>query len=350
MTDFAGYSMPTQYSSIRAEHLAVRRAAGLFDVSHMGEIFVMGPQAGAFVQHLITNDLSRLKDGRALYTVMCNHEGGVMDDLLVYRLRSDAYMLVVNAANTESDYAWMQANNPMDAALYNTSEHIALLALQGPRSLDIMQKLTDIPLRDIPYYHFVRPVPGSFFGCEKAIVSHTGYTGEIGLELYVEQEAADRIWDAIMEAGEPDGLRPAGLGARDTLRLEAGFCLYGHELDTATNPYEARLGWITKLDKGPFIGREALKAIKADRPTRMLVGLIAQERGIPRQGYRVMDARGRDIGAVTSGSQSPLLGKGIALAYITNHKEYTAPGTMLNVAVRNKALAVQVVQLPFHKR
>ncbi len=349
MTGFAGFDMPVQYSGIKAEHSAVRNAAGLFDVSHMGEVFVMGPQAGAFVQHLTTNDATKLQNGRALYTVMCNEEGGIIDDLLVYRLREDAYMLVVNAANIETDYAWMEANNPMGAALHNTSEYIALLALQGPRSLDIMQELTDIPVCEIPYYHFVRPAPGTFFGCDKAIVSRTGYTGEIGLELYVERERAALVWDAVMEAGAPKGLLPAGLGARDTLRLEAGFCLYGHELDTDTNPYEARLGWVIKLAKGPFIGREALQAEKASGPARILIGLVMEQRGIPRQGYRVMDQQGCVIGTVTSGSQSPVLGKGIALAYVTNHTDFTTPGNTLSIAVRGRTLAARVVKPPFHK-
>ncbi len=223
MSAFAGFDMPVRYQGIRAEHMAVREAAGLFDVSHMGQIFVMGDEAGALVQHLVTNDVSKLKDGQALYTLMCNHDGGILDDLLVYRLRDYAYMLVVNAANTKEDLAWMQANNEREAMLHDTSEHIALLALQGPRSLDIMARLTDIPVHDIPPYHFVRPAPGAFFGCEKAIVARTGYTGEIGLEIYVEREAAGRLWDAIMQVRTPLGLLPAGLGARDTLRLEAGY-------------------------------------------------------------------------------------------------------------------------------
>jgi len=349
MVDFAGYQMPIQYKGITAEHHAVRKAAGLFDVSHMGEVFVRGPQAGNFVQHLVTNDISKMKNGRALYTVMCNEAGGILDDLLVYRLLEDAYMLVVNASNIESDFAWMKANNPMGALLHNTSEHIALLALQGPRSRDILQKLTDIPLGDLPYYHFVRPQPGTFFGCDKAIISRTGYTGSLGFEIYVEREGVTRVWDALMEAGEPEGLLPVGLGARDTLRLEAGFSLYGNELDIHTSPYEARLGWVTKLAKGPFIGREVLQTIKANKPARIMVGLIMERRGIPRQGYRVLDDTGTTVGKVTSGSQSPMLRKGIALAYVTNDKSLTAPGTTLAVEIRGKALAARVVRPPFYK-
>ncbi len=349
MTGFAGYVMPVQYAGIRAEHMAVRQAAGLFDVSHMGEVFVTGAQAGAFVQHLVTNDITKLVDGCALYTVMCNHEGGIVDDLLVYRFREDAYMLVINAANIDSDYAWMEANNPMGATLHNTSDYIVLLALQGPHSLDIMQKVTNIPVQDIPYYRFVRPAPGTFFGCERAVISRTGYTGEVGLELYVERQGAARVWDALMDAGVPEGLQPAGLGARDTLRLEAGFCLYGNELNRNINPYEARLGWVTKLAKGPFIGREALQGVKANQPARMLVSFVMEERGIPRKGYRVLGARGRPIGTVTSGSQSPVLGKGIGLAYVPGDKAYTAPGAALFIEVRGKALGARVTRPPLHK-
>ena len=350
MTGFAGFDMPVQYTGIKAEHMAVRKAAGLFDVSHMGEIFVMGPHAGAFVQHLITNDIAKLQNGRALYTVMCNHEGGILDDLLVYRLQEHAYMLVVNAANIEADFAWMQANNPVGAALHDTSEYIALIALQGPRALDIMQKVTHLPVRDIPYYQFLRPAPGTFFDCDKAIVSRTGYTGEAGLEIYVEREAAVRVWEALMEAGADEGLLPAGLGARDTLRLEAGYCLYGHELDASTNPFEARLGWITKLKKGPFIGREALQEVKAARPARMLVGLVMEQRGIPRRGYSVTDADGDAIGTVTSGSQSPVLNRGVALAYVPNNPQWTRPGSPLGIAVRGSVKAAKVVRPPFHRQ
>ena len=349
MVDFAGFQMPLQYKGIISEHKAVRSAVGLFDVSHMGEVFATGPNAGAFVQNLVTNDISRLKDKQALYTAMCNEEGGILDDLLVYRFNEAAYMLVINASNIDSDYEWMEANNSVGAALHNTSELISLLALQGPLAESVLQKVTDIPLSDIPYYHFVRPAPGSFFDCEKSVISRTGYTGSPGFEIYAEREAVNRIWDALLTAGEPEGIQPAGLGARDTLRLEAGFSLYGNELNTDTNPYEARLGWVTKLLKGPFIGREALKKIKVDRPKRMLVGLQMEKKGIPRQGYRVMDEEGNSVGTVTSGSQSPMLRKGIALAFVTNEKRLTSPGTTLFVEIRKKLLAAQVIRPPFYK-
>ncbi len=348
MTDFAGFAMPLQYSGIVDEHMAVRSAAGLFDVSHMGEIFVRGPQAFSFVQHLVTNDVGRLVDGAALYTVMCNQEGGVLDDLLVYRLKSDAYLLVVNAANTAADFAWMQANNPMDAELYDTSDLIALVALQGPRSAEILALLTNLDVTGLAFYRFLRPAPGSFLGCEKAIISRTGYTGEFGFELYCETASAPRVWDAVLEAGKPLGLRPAGLGARDTLRLESGFCLYGQDLTAETNPYEARLGWVVKLEKGAFIGHSALRDAKEHGASRHLVGLLALERGIPRPGQRVLSADQRVVGRITSGSQSPVLQKGIALAYV--QRGHTAVGAELVVmGRRGRNLAVRVVRPPFNK-
>ena len=349
MVQFAGFDMPLQYTGIIEEHMAVRQNAGLFDVSHMGEIFVRGPQTIAFVQHLVTNDVSKLDDGQALYTVMCNHEGGIVDDLLVYRLLDQAFMLVVNASNIESDFAWMSANNPMGAELHNVSEMIALLALQGPNALDIASEIMTLPVRELSYYRFLRPAPGTFMGFNKVIISRTGYTGEPGLELYVESEHAGTLWDALMEAGQSFGLKPAGLGARDTLRLEAGYCLYGNELTNTVNPFEARLGWVTKLNKGNFIGREALQTIKAARPQNSLVGLKIQTRGIPRAGYEVVDTSGSPIGIVTSGSQSPTLKRGIALAYVPNNKIYTAPGTELNIRVRTRVLPAIVVRPPFHK-
>lgn len=349
MADFAGFSMPIQYSGIVEEHLAVRNAAGLFDVSHMGEVFVQGPRAFAFVQNLVTNDVANLDNGKALYTVMCRPGGGIVDDLLVYRLREDVYILVINASNIEKDFAWMQENNPMGANLHNTSEHIALMALQGPRTYDIAAQITDLPLQDLPYYRFLRPPSGTFLGGDKVILSRTGYTGEIGLEIYVEAESALRVWDAIMDAGADAGLKPCGLGARDTLRLEAGFCLYGRDLDEQTNPYEARLGWLTKLDKGPFIGRDALRAIKEQGARRILVGFVMEGRGIPRSGYPLETTTGEGIGIVTSGSQSPTLQRGIGLGYIHNDKDLHTPGTSIQVRVRNRAIPARIVKPPFHK-
>ena len=340
MTEFAGYNMPLQYSGIMDEHRAVRQRAGLFDVSHMGEFFVMGPQAEACVQQLVTNDVAKLQDGKALYTLMCRPDGGIMDDLLVYRLREDAFMLVVNASNIEKDFSWIQEHNPMGALLHNTSSFIALLALQGPRSIDIAEKITDLPVRSLRYYHFIRPPAGHFLGCEKAIISRTGYTGEVGLEFYCEAESAPRLWDAVMKAGEDEGLKPAGLGARDTLRLEAGYCLYGNELDEGTNPFEARLGWVTKLNKGPFVGRDALRALRERGGDRTLVALVMEQRGIPRSGYKVLNAEGEAIGHVTSGGPSPLLRKGIGLGYVRH--AYKEPGTSIAIEMRGRSFAARV--------
>ena len=349
MTGFAGFDMPVQYTGIVQEHMAVREAAGIFDVSHMGEVFVQGPQAFAFVQHLVTNDVSKLYDGRALYTVMCRPDGGIVDDLLVYRLSETRYMLVINASNIDKDFAWMQANNPMGADLENASDQVALMAVQGPKSLSIVQKLTDAPLDELKYYHFLEPPSGRFLGCQHAIISRTGYTGEIGLELYCEAGNAETVWNAVMEAGQPEGLKPVGLGARDTLRLEAGFCLYGNDITDATNPYEAKLGWITKLDKGDFVGNETLKKVKEDGPSRKLVGFVMEQRAIPRQGYPILNTAGEEIGFVTSGSQSPVLGKGIGLGYVANEEAYTAPGAALAISVRNRPVPARVVKPPFHK-
>ena len=349
MTGFAGYDMPVQYSGIVDEHMAVRQAAGIFDVSHMGEVFVRGPQALAYVQHLVTNDAAKLYDGRAMYTVMCQDDGGVIDDLLVYRLNEEAYMLVINAANIDKDVAWMTANNPMNADLTNVSEEVALLAVQGPNSIAIVQKLIDAALDELKYYHFLQPASGSFLGCRHAILSRTGYTGETGLEIYCEAESAERVWNAVMDAGKDEGLKPAGLGARDTLRLEAGFCLYGNDLSEETNPYEAKLGWITKLEKGDFIGREALSRIKEAGPARKLVGFVMEQRSIPRHGYAILNADDEEIGVVTSGSLSPVLGQGIGLGYVVNDPAYTEPGAALAVSVRGRPFPARVVKPPFHK-
>ncbi len=352
MVPFAGFEMPVQYTGIIDEHMAVRTAAGLFDVSHMGEVFARGPHAFDFVQNLVTNDAARLTDGRAMYTVMCQPDGGIVDDLLVYRLGSEEYMLVINASNIESDFAWMQANNPMGAALSNVSDEIALLAVQGPKSFDIVQSLVGdaLDLDTIRFYHFAPQAPGAFLGCSWAILSHTGYTGERGLEIYCKAEDAVRVWVAIMEAGTPHGLKPAGLGARDTLRLEAGYCLYGNDISRETNPLEAGLGWLVKFDKGDFVGREALLRVKEAGPARKLVGLVTEGRGVPRHGYPILDTEGTEIGVVTSGTQSPVLGQGIALGYVPNEPAFTTPGARLSIGVRNRTLPAVVTKPPFHKK
>lgn len=350
MTGFAGYDMPVQYSGIVDEHMAVREAVGLFDVSHMGEVFVEGPRALDFVQHLVTNDAAQLYDGKAMYTVMCRPDGGIIDDLLVYRLREDRYMLVINAGNIGKDVAWMKAHNPMGATLDHASKRVALLAVQGPKSLAVVQKLTDIPLDTLRYYHFIESPAGGFLDCPFALLSRTGYTGELGMELYCDADSAERVWQAVMEAGRDEGIQPVGLGARDTLRLEAGFCLYGNDITEATSPYEAGLGWVVKLDKDDFIGRETLRTIKETGPGRKLVGFVMEQRSIPRQGYAILNADGEEIGAVTSGSQSPVLQQGIGLGYVPNASTYTTPGSSVTISVRGRPFPARVVKLPFHKK
>lgn len=349
MTDFGGFEMPVRYTSIIEEHRAVRERAGLFDISHMGEVFVRGPQAFDFVQNLVTNDAGKLYDGRALYTVMCREDGGVIDDLVVYRLSEEEYLLVINAANIEKDVQWMEAHNPMGAALENASAQVALMALQGPAAFEIAETLTDEPIGDLDFYHFLEVPPGDFFGSERALLSYTGYTGEEGLEIYCDAEKAPQVWDALLDAGADAGLQPAGLGARDTLRLEAGFCLYGQDLTEETNPLEAGLGWVVKTGAGDFVGSKALREIERDGPTRKLVGFVVPGRGIPRAGHALLDADGDEIGAVTSGSQSPMLEQGIGLGYVPNETRFTAPGSRLQVRSRRRTLDAEVHKPPFYK-
>ena len=347
MTDFGGFDMPVQYDSIIAEHHAVRNQAGLFDISHMGEIFARGPGAFDFVQRLVTNDAATLYDGRVMYTAMCNAEGGVLDDLVVYRHSEEEYMLVVNAANIEKDFAWMQEHNDAGADLENASSDTALLALQGPRSFDLLSELTDAPLDDLSFYHSLTLPDGAFFGSGRATLSHTGYTGEKGLEVYCDADCAPDVWDALLEEGS--GVKPVGLGARDTLRLEAGLCLYGQDLTEETNPIEAGLGWVVKPEASDFVGRDALAEIKARGPERSLVGFVVTERGIPRPGYALLDANEDEIGAVTSGSQSPTLERGLGLGYVPNEPRFTDEGSLLKVQTRRRTLQAEVRDTPFHK-
>lgn len=350
MMAFGGFDMPVQYNSILDEHRAVRTKAGLFDISHMGEVMVRGPHALDFVQHLVTNNAENLYDGRAMYTAMCQPDGGIVDDLVAYRLREDAYMLVINAANIDSDFAWMQDHNPMGAELENVSDETALLALQGPDSFAIAQECTDVDLDDLKFYHFTELSDGAFMDCDHVILSHTGYTGERGLEIYCAPDDAASIWRTLLDAGKDRGLQPAGLGARDTLRLEAGYCLYGNDITTETNPYEAGLGWIVKLDKEDFIGRAALQAVKAEGPTRKLVGFVVEGAGIPRQDYPIQNTDGDEIGVVTSGTQSPMLNQGIGLGYVPNTPTYTEPGRLLKIEARRRLLDATVTKPPFHKK
>jgi aminomethyltransferase len=348
MMAFGGFEMPVQYSGIMDEHMAVRTDAGLFDVSHMGEVLIRGDRAFDLVQHLVTNDASNLYDGRAMYTVMCTPDGGIIDDGIVYRRSEDHYLMVLNAANTERDLAWMHDHNPMDAPLQDISAETALLALQGPKALDIAQPFLDDDPDDLSFYHFWERSDGAFLGCNEALISRTGYTGEPGLELYVPADQAEHVWTTLLDAGEEQGLKPAGLGARDTLRLEAGLCLHGNDITEETNPYEAGLGWLVKLDKGDFIGRETLQNIHDQGPERQLVGFVATERGIPRHDNVIQSPDGDPIGVVTSGTQSPVLDTGIGLGYVPNDPRYTEEGRPLRVASRRRSFEVEVTDPPFH--
>lgn len=341
IVEFGGYDMPVQYSSIIEEHKRVREAVGVFDVSHMGEVEISGKDALAFIQSVTTNDASRLVEGRVQYSAMCYDDGGIVDDLLVYHM-GDHYMLVINASNTAKDIAWLTSHIKGNVTLKDRSDETALLAVQGPRSLETLRKLSTVDLGGVPYYHFVR---GSIAGVEM-IISRTGYTGEIGFELYfpADPALAVDVWDAVMKAGEEYGIGPAGLGARDTLRLEMGFCLYGHDIDQTTNPIEAGLGWITKTDKGPFAGREPIVRMKHEGPHRRLVGFTLEEKAFPRRGYS-LKAGGNVVGQVTSGTHSPTLDRGIGMGYVRT--ECARPGTELAVAIRNRDIPATVVSLPF---
>jgi aminomethyltransferase len=347
MVPFAGFEMPIQYTGIIEEHRAVRKAAGMFDVSHMGEVIVTGPQALAYVQHLVTNDATKLVDGKAMYTVMCRPDGGIVDDLLVYQFAEDRFMLVINASNIEKDIAWMRENLIDGAELEDVSDETALIALQGPKALEIFEAAFGHDVADLRFYHFFRqPELGD---ARDVIVSHTGYTGETGLELYCSPSDAPGLWNALMAAGKERGLLPCGLGARDTLRIEAGFCLYGNDITEETNPLEAGLGWLVKLDKGSFIGSDALARVKESGPDRKLVGFVMEERGIPRAEQALADEHGSEMGIVTSGTQSPLLEKGVGLGYVQNKPEFTTPGSALKVAGRGRMLSARVAKPPFHK-
>ena len=344
MVDFGGWDMPVQYSGVIEEHLAVRQAAGLFDVSHMGEVEVSGANALAFIQHLTINDAAKLVDGQVQYSAICYPEGGVVDDVTLYRFNGSHFLFCVNASNIEKDFDWMQQvlreSALKDVTLTNRSEEFAQLALQGPKAVAILAGLTDVSLDGLAYYHFCE---GMVAG-EKMIVSRTGYTGEDGFELYLPASAAVAVWQKLMAAGTPHGLLPIGLGARDTLRLEKGYALYGHELSRDISPLEAGLAWITKLDKVDFVGKAALVAQKAAGVPRRRIGLVMEERGIPRDGYPLF-AGDREVGVVTSGTMSPTLKLGIALALV----EPAAAGLdeELEVAVRSRRMRARVVRPPF---
>ncbi|WP_373701901.1 glycine cleavage system aminomethyltransferase GcvT [Porphyromonas loveana] len=346
MHEFAGYNMPIEYSGIIDEHMNVVNNVGVFDVSHMGEFWVKGPNALRFLQKVSSNDASKLAVGQVQYCCFPNNDGGIVDDFLLYRYEEEKYLMVPNAANVEKDWAWCQQLNTMGAILENSSDNIAQLAVQGPKAIEVMQRLTDINLSEITYYTFK---VGTFAGCPDVIISATGYTGAGGFELYFYPEYAQKIWDALFEAGKPEGIKPAGLGARDTLRLEMGFCLYGNDICDTTSPIEAGLGWITKFtdDKMEMPSRKLMEEQKAGALKRKLVAFELKDKGIPRQHYEIANAEGQIIGEVTSGTMSPCLKKGIGMGYVT--PEYSKVGTELGIVVRGRQLKAEVVKLPFRK-
>lgn len=343
MVEFAGYEMPIEYTGIRDEHMTVREGVGVFDVSHMGEFWVKGPGALDLLKKVSSNDPTVLKPGQAQYSCFPNGQGGIVDDLLIYCYEPEKYMLVVNAANIDKDWNWINSQNNCGAMLENASDQISQLAVQGPKAVHVLQKLTNINLADIKYYTFVT---GAIAGVENVIISATGYTGAGGFELYFYNSEAEKVWNAVFEAGAEYDIKPIGLAARDTLRLEMGFCLYGNDIDDTTSPIEAGLGWITKFNNGrQFIDREYLTMQKTEGVTRQLRGFSMLEKAIPRHGYELADADGNIIGVVTSGTMSPVLNNGIGMGYI--NKEYSAFGTKVFVKIRNKAVPAEVVKLPF---
>ncbi len=346
MVPFAGYNMPVQFEGVNIEHETVRTKLGVFDVSHMGEFWAKGPKAFELVQKLTTNNVAALSDGKVQYTCFPNGKGGIVDDLLVYRIDSETYLLVVNAANIDKDWAWVnKVNEEVGAVVYNASDEIAQLAVQGPLALKAMQKLTDTSVEDMEYYTFKKL---NFAGVENVIFSTTGYTGSGGCEIYMANEDAMKIYDAVLEAGAEFGIKPIGLAARDTLRLEMGFCLYGNDITDTTSPIEAGLGWITKfVDGNDFIDRAYNEKLKAEKPTRRLRGFEMIDKGIARQHYEVVNAEGEVIGEVTSGTMAPSLKKSIGMAYIKS--EYAGFDKEIFIKVRNKSLKAKIVKIPFYK-
>ncbi|MCP2037911.1 glycine cleavage system aminomethyltransferase GcvT [Chryseobacterium sp. HSC-36S06] len=342
MVPFAGFEMPVQYSGVTDEHFAVREKVGIFDVSHMGQFFVEGPTAKDLLQYVTTNNVDTLEDGKAQYTCLPNGSGGIVDDLIVYKMADEKYFVVVNASNIEKDWDHISKyNEKFGAQLTNASDEMSLIAVQGPKAAETMQKLTDSNLAEIPFYHFSE---GIVAGISNVIISNTGYTGSGGFEIYFKNEDAVKMWDALTKAGEEFGLIPCGLASRDTLRLEKGFCLYGNDIDDTTSPMEAGLGWITKFDKD-FVDKETFAKQKEDGVTRKLVGFEMQERAIPRHDYLVVDAEGNQIGKVTSGTMSPMKNIGIGLAYVA--KPHFKVGSEIFIQIRNKSIPAKVVKLPF---
>lgn len=346
MVEYAGFEMPVEYSGVTKEHLAVRNAAGIFDVSHMGEFWVKGSNALALLQYITTNNVAALQPGQAQYNCLPNGKGGLVDDIIIYRYDQEKYMVVVNAANMEKDWAWFKKNNKFGAGLENASDEMALLALQGPRALDILQKYVTIDLKKIPGFHFV---PANIENVGDVIISATGYTGAGGFEIFCHNEGAVSLWEKLIQTGSPLGLVPAGLASRDTLRLEMGYCLYGNDIDENTSPVEAGLSWIIKLkSKDDFIDRKIIGQQLAEGVKRKLTGLVMTDRAIPRHGYKVFSTDRKEIGVITSGTMSPVLQKGIGMAYIsTNQSE---PGNEIYVEIRNKLLRAEVTKPPFLKK
>lgn len=341
MVPFAGYNMPVQYAGINAEHETVRKAVGVFDVSHMGEFILKGDKALDLIQQVTSNDASKLYDGKVQYSCLPNEDGGIVDDLLVYRIDDKTYMLVVNASNIEKDWNWISKYNTYGVEMKDISDRTSLLAIQGPKATEALQSLTDIDLGSMEYYTFKK---GKFAGVDNVLVSATGYTGAGGFEIYFDNEHAEEIWASVFKAGEPFGIKPIGLGARDTLRLEMGFCLYGNDIDDTTSPLEAGLGWITKFSK-PFTNSEALQQQKQQGISKKLVGFEMIERGIPRHDYEIVDADGNNIGRVTSGTQSPSLQKAIGLGYVS--QALAKEGSEVFIKIRDNKVKAQVVKLPF---
>src|SRR3990167_6027045 len=344
MVPFAGYNMPVQYEGVNVEHEVVRNGVGVFDVSHMGEFLLTGPNALALIQKVTSNDASTLTIGRAQYSCLPNGKGGIVDDLIVYRMKEEQYLLVVNASNIDKDWNWISSHNDLGVEMRNLSDDYSLLAIQGPKAVEAMQSLTSVDLSAIKYYHFE---VGPFAGIEHVIISATGYTGSGGFEIYCKNSEVEQVWNKVFEAGAPFGIKPIGLAARDTLRLEMGFCLYGNDINDTTSPLEAGLGWITKFDK-EFTNSENLKKQKEAGVTRKLVGFEMVDRGIPRHDYEIADANGNVVGIVTSGTQSPSLGIAIGMGYVPT--ELATPDSEIYIRIRNKDIKAKVVKMPFLKK
>jgi len=343
MVPFAGYNMPVQYEGVNAEHETVRNGVGVFDVSHMGEFLLTGENALALIQKVTSNDASVLEIGRAQYSCLPNNDGGIVDDLIVYRIKENQYLLVVNASNIEKDWNWISSHNDLGVEMRNLSDDYSLLAIQGPKAVEAMQSLTTVDLSAIKYYHFE---VGPFAGIEHVIISATGYTGSGGFEIYCKNTEVEQLWNKVFEAGAAFGIKPIGLAARDTLRLEMGFCLYGNDINDTTSPLEAGLGWITKFTK-EFTNSENLKKQKEAGVSRKLVGFEMVERGIPRHDYEIVNAEGNNIGIVTSGTQAPSLGKAIGMGYVKT--EFSAVDSEIFILIRDKKVKAKVVKMPFYK-